>query len=162
MRIGELAAAAGVKIPTVRFYERTGLLPDPERCESGYRIYGPRDLQRMRFIRGAARLGFSLDEIRPILAARENGQRPCEGVIAIAERHHQELESRIAEMQGFLRELSKILGSWRHARPRQGRADAICELIERAAERLPAEIAPAPSRPMRARASRPAAPRSTT
>lgn len=73
MRIGELARQAGVNIQTVRFYERKGLLPAPRRKPSGYRLYTDEDLHRLRFIRRAKALGFSLEEIREVLHMRAEG-----------------------------------------------------------------------------------------
>lgn len=77
MQIGEFAKHAGVNIQKVRFYERKRLLPAPERKASGYRIYSDEDLHRLRFIRQAKALGFSLDEIREILAMRARAQAPA-------------------------------------------------------------------------------------
>jgi DNA-binding transcriptional MerR regulator len=76
MQIGEMAKKAGVSVQTVRFYEHRGLLSDPGRKASGYRIYSDRDLRRLLFIRQAKDLGFSLQEIRRILHLRDGGQWP--------------------------------------------------------------------------------------
>ena len=73
MKIGELAQRAGVSIDTVRYYERQGLLPLPDRQASGYRQYVPADVARLRFVRRAKALGFTLEEIRDLLAL--SGQR---------------------------------------------------------------------------------------
>ncbi len=67
MTIGKLAKQASVGIDTVRFYEREGLLPEAQRTDSGYRLYSPDDVDRLRFIRRAKNLGFSLDEITELL-----------------------------------------------------------------------------------------------
>lgn len=76
MRIGELARGAGVSVETVRFYEREGLLPAPPRRESGYREYPSDTLARLRFIRHAKELGFSLPEIHELLSLRST-EAPC-------------------------------------------------------------------------------------
>ena len=68
MTIGQLARHAGVRVDTVRHYERIGLMPQPVRTAAGYRQYGPADLQRLRFIRQAKRLGFTLPDIARLLA----------------------------------------------------------------------------------------------
>ena len=68
MKIGELAQRAGVRIDTVRYYERQGLLPAPQRQASGYRRYEDSDVARLRFVRRAKALGFTLIEIRELLA----------------------------------------------------------------------------------------------
>ena len=76
MQIGQLARQAGVAIDTVRYYERQGLLPPPQRRASGYRQYGEQDISRLRFIRRAKDLGFSLQEIQDLL--RLNGNRSAD------------------------------------------------------------------------------------
>ena len=70
MKIGEFAHDAGVNVQTVRYYERRGLLPEPDRRPSGYREYGPDALDRLHFIKRAQELGFTLTEIRELLALR--------------------------------------------------------------------------------------------
>lgn len=72
LKIGELAKEAGVGVETVRFYERQGLLQDPERKESGYRLYDQDTVRILKFIRRAKELGFTLREIKSLLELREN------------------------------------------------------------------------------------------
>lgn len=67
MQIGELAGELGLNTRTIRYYEGIGLLPEPERTGGNYRAYGREDLERLRFIRAAQRLGLTLDEIREVL-----------------------------------------------------------------------------------------------
>jgi len=86
MRIGELAGLVGVNPKTVRYYEGIGLLPDPERRPSGYREYTDDDVDRLRFIRTAQRLGLSLSEISEILGFRERAERPCDYVLGVLDR----------------------------------------------------------------------------
>jgi MerR family copper efflux transcriptional regulator len=96
LTIGRLAAAADVGIDTVRFYERAGLMPKPQRTGSGYRSYGPDDVSRLQFIRRAKTLGFALDEIAELLRL-SRGQGGREGVKALAQRRLRNLDERIAE-----------------------------------------------------------------
>jgi DNA-binding transcriptional MerR regulator len=131
MKIGELAKKADVGIQTVRFYERQGLLPDPGRTDSGYRVYAEVHLRQLRFIRQAKALGFSLQEIRDILRMRDRGQCPCGKVITLGERHLQNIEGQIQRLESFRRELSKALKQWQRSGARQVPGDAICVLIER-------------------------------
>jgi len=70
MQIGELAKRSGVTVQAVRFYERLKLLPEPQRKDSGYRVYSETDLKRLRFVRQGKSLGFSLDEHRDISNSR--------------------------------------------------------------------------------------------
>src|SRR2546426_2521241 len=83
--IGQLAKLAGVKPDSVRFYERSGLLPRPERLASGYRVYDDAALKQLRFIKQAQALGFTLDEIKRILSLRGQGNQTCRCVLAMAE-----------------------------------------------------------------------------
>jgi DNA-binding transcriptional MerR regulator len=76
MQSGELANLAGVSTGTLRHYERLGLLPRPRRTESGYRQYTPPSLERVRLIRRALSVGFSLPELTVILKMRDNGEVP--------------------------------------------------------------------------------------
>ena len=100
LTIGRLARAADVGVDTVRFYERAGLMPAATRTASGYRSYAPADVERLRFIRRAKALGFSLDEIRELLRLSE-GKGGRAGVKALAERRLRDLERKIRELTVF-------------------------------------------------------------
>jgi len=80
LSIGKVARRAGARVETIRFYERQGLLTAPMRKESGYRLYSELVLGRIRFIRRAKELGFSLREIKELLQVRRNSSAPCEDV----------------------------------------------------------------------------------
>ncbi|MGN9843155.1 MerR family transcriptional regulator [Nonomuraea sp. H19] len=82
MRIGDLAAASGVKTKTVRFYEQAGLLPAPPRTAGGYRDYPQQTVKRLAFIRDAQGAGLSLAEIRSVFVLRDAGASPCAHVTA--------------------------------------------------------------------------------
>ena len=115
LSIGQLANAAGVGVETVRFYERQGLLPEPPRRRSGYREY-PRDaVKRVRFIRRAKSLGFTLREIAELLALRVDPDKTCADVRALA-RH------KIADVDDKMRELERIRAALaRHSRQCRGK-----------------------------------------
>ena len=98
MRIGELAAQAGVNPRTIRFYEDKGLLPAPARLTSGYRDYGPEDESRLVFIKTAQRLGFSLAEIAEIVALKERGERPCNYVLSVLDTQVADIDRRLGEL----------------------------------------------------------------
>ena len=134
MHIGKLASELGISAQAVRFYERSGLLKEPSRTESGYRQYGPDDLKRLRFIRQAKELGFTLSEIGSMLRMHDAGHAPCSEVIAIAERHLDEVEGEIRRLNRFRRQLSNALSEWRKMKSRKVAGGAICELIERTFE----------------------------
>jgi Hg(II)-responsive transcriptional regulator len=100
MRIGELARRAGVGVETVRFYEREGLLPEPPRRDSGYREYPAESLVRLRFIRHAKELGFSLPETQELLSLRYS-EAPCGDV-------QQRIEGKIEDVRQKIRSLKRI------------------------------------------------------
>ena len=77
MRIGELAAKAGITTKTLRFYEEKGLLPPPERAANGYRDYEPTVLSRLDFIRRGRAAGLTLAQIRDVIEVRDSGDAPC-------------------------------------------------------------------------------------
>ncbi len=129
--IGRLARLARVKPDTIRFYERSGLLPKPSRTPSGYRVYGDAALNQMRFIRKAQSLGFNLDEIQRIINLRGQGKEICRCVIAMAEATLAETEVKLQQLGKFRDTLRSNLTRWK----RKGRgpiAAEFCALIESA------------------------------
>lgn len=137
LTIGRLAKQAGVNLETVRYYERRELLPEPMRKESGYRVYGPDDLHRLRFIRQAKSLGFSLNEIAEILRMRDKGKCPCVEVTKIGEKHLRDLGEQIKRLRSFHHELSRAVKAWKRMGEQKVSADAICVLIERTMNGIP-------------------------
>lgn len=127
MRIGELADKTGLNPKTIRYYEQIGLLDEPDRTPSGYRVYGPDDVDRLAFIRRAQHLGLRLDEIAEILALRDSGQPPCNYVRQVARDRLDDVERRIADLQRARDELRGLL-----ARADQQPGDGVgyCRLIE--------------------------------
>ncbi len=107
--IGAIALQAGIGIDTIRYYERAGLLPEPRRRASGYRDYGPDTVERLRFIRRAKDLGFTLDEIRELLALSNDRERGVESVKRRAETRLGEVEHGIRELQRVKRGLRQLI-----------------------------------------------------
>lgn len=99
MRIGELAAQANVNAQTVRLYERIGLLQKPKRLASGYRDYAPDVVERVRFIKRAQKLGFTLGEIKTLMGLRGQGSAAQNDVRALAASKLAEIERRIGQLQ---------------------------------------------------------------
>lgn len=111
MLAGEAAKLLGVGVQTLHFYEQQKLIPPPLRSGSGYRLYTPRFIERVRFIRKAQALNFSLDEVREILSLTEQGTSPCGRVQArLAEKLH-EVDRRLMELQGFRDELVALVAA---------------------------------------------------
>ena len=96
MTISRLAGAAGVNVETVRFYQRSGLIEEPPRPYSGYRTYGDEDVRRIRFIKRAQLLGFTLDEIASLL--RLEGSQTCASTCDLAARKLAMVEAKLSDL----------------------------------------------------------------
>ena len=108
MRIGELAEQAKVSVQTLRYYERRGLLPPPERQRSGFRSYDADSVRRVRFIRRAHDLGFTLEEIKDLLGLWTDSARSCTAVEKRASATLGRIDRKIAN----LRQMSEALSSY--------------------------------------------------
>ncbi len=109
---GRFAALAGVSSDTLRHYERKGLLPKPVRSSSGYRLYAPEALERVRMIRAALAVGFTIDELSRILRARDRGETPCRTVRELAGSKLELLEQRRRQLNQLCRQLRVVLKDW--------------------------------------------------
>lgn len=109
LSIGALSGRTGVKVPTIRYYEQVGLLPEPPRTESNRRTYGDDAVRRLRFIRHARELGFEVEDVRQLLALASDPHRPCGDVDAIARKHLADIESKIARLQGLRVEVRRMI-----------------------------------------------------
>lgn len=124
MQIGELAKATSTKVETIRFYEKIGLLAEPGRTAGNYRDYGAGHLARLSFVRRARDLGFTLDQIRDLLALADDRDRSCKAVDVVARQHLAQIDQKIADLRSLRRELNDIIGQCR-----QG-AISECRIIE--------------------------------
>ena len=111
MKIGELAHRAEVGIDTVRYYERHGLLPTPARLASGYRCYDQTAVARLHFVRRAKALGFTLGEIRELLALSSRHEDDMGGLKAAATEKLADVEARLAELSRIRDGLQTLVGS---------------------------------------------------
>ena len=105
--IGTLSKGTGCKVETIRYYERSGLLPAPARSPGGYRLYGTEHLKRLAFVRRARSLGFSIDEVRRLLDLADHHRRPCAEARRVAASHLEDVRARIADlkvMEGVLKD----------------------------------------------------------
>ena len=127
--IGEVAKRSGASRKALRLYEAAGILPTARRTSSGYRVYDSGALDLLAFVRQAQRLGFTLDEIKEIVAIKRAGQAPCPHVRDLVKRKAEELEQRLADLMEIRDGLRALLQSWRSLR--QNRA-AVCPHIEQA------------------------------
>jgi MerR family mercuric resistance operon transcriptional regulator len=108
LTVGKLAQAAGVGVETIRFYERRGLLQQPEKKARGYREYAPDDVARIRFIKDAQALGFTLQEIGELLQLEADGRAQCGDVQARAEQKIELVDRKIAELTRMRAELTRL------------------------------------------------------
>jgi MerR family transcriptional regulator, copper efflux regulator len=106
--IGEAAALSGVNAKMIRHYEAIGLVPEADRTFAGYRIYSDADVHRLRFIKRARSLGFSMKRIETLLGLWNDRERSSADVKRLAKEHAAELEQRIAEMQAMQRTLETL------------------------------------------------------
>jgi MerR family transcriptional regulator, copper efflux regulator len=127
LRTGEVAELAGVNPKTIRYHQGIGLIPEPARRTSGYRVYGAEDVERIAFIKGAQRFGLSWDEIRDVLSYREQGRAACEFVLSAVRRHAEEVEQRITELTQLREELGELIDRAADARGTPGRN---CRLLD--------------------------------
>ncbi|MGK2961012.1 MAG: MerR family transcriptional regulator [Gemmatimonadaceae bacterium] len=121
--IGALAAETGTPIETIRYYERAGVLPRARRSSGGYRLYNAGDAQRLRFIRRARELGFSLQQARELAELSRDPTQRCDGICRIAAAHLVEVEDKIRQLAEIRRELSKL------AKCEGGRVSA-CRIVD--------------------------------
>lgn len=107
LKRAELANRSGCNIETIRYYEKIGMLPDPPRTASGYRLYDEQHLARLRFILRARELGFPIEEIRGLLGLVDGGTQTCAEVKARTERHLEDVRTRIADLRRIERVLAQ-------------------------------------------------------
>ena len=125
LSVGQLAKAANVNTETVRYYERRGLLPEPKRRDSGYRDYAPEDVLRLKFIKRAQELGFTLKEIAELLALRVDSKTTCDKVKKQAETKISDIEAKILSLKKMKAALGKLASSCKAQTPLAG-----CPILE--------------------------------
>ena len=99
LKIGELARITGCQVVTIRYYEKEGLLPRPERTGSNYRLYGEEDIERLNFIRRCRLHGMNLAEIRDLLAFKDHPTVSCAWINELVEKHIADVEAQIASLE---------------------------------------------------------------
>ncbi|MCK0097815.1 helix-turn-helix domain-containing protein [Qipengyuania sp. S6317L1] len=124
LSIGELSKQSGVKITTIRYYEKVGLIAEPERSSGGRRLYLESDIKRIGFIKHSRFLGFPLDAIREMLHLQATPEMDCSTANEIAERQLALVKQRISQLQALEGELERI------AEACGGGSVAECKVIE--------------------------------
>lgn len=108
MKIQELSKRTRVPPKTIRYYEEIGLLPAPARAKNNYRHYREQDIDRLRLVAGARQLDISLDDIREILAMRDNNEAPCRTLLNRIEQKANEIQARVRNLQNLERDLREL------------------------------------------------------
>ncbi len=132
--IGSVARELGLNPKTIRYYEGIGLLQEAGRSSSGYRVYSPEVLNRLKFIKQAQRLGFRLSEIKEILLLKDSGTEPCVHVKELTTEKIKALEELIRESSALRDNLKMLLRRWSR---KSGKKAVICPHIE---STVPADI----------------------
>jgi Cu(I)-responsive transcriptional regulator len=124
LTIGAVARATGTQTETIRYYERIGLLPAPARTAARYRVYYRTDVNRLAFVKRSRDLGFTIEEVRVLLALAQDVGRDCKEVDAIARRHLTDVEGKIGDLQRLAKELRRLIGQC------QGGSISECRIVE--------------------------------
>jgi len=139
MRIGEVAAEASVPAKTIRFWESQGLVPPPSRTASGYRDYGPDIVDRLGFIRRGQAAGFTLEQIRQVLAVSDSGEPACTHVERLIADRLAEVEARIAELTRARRHVQSLAARASAQDPAD--CTGYCKILSRETSHLQARLA---------------------
>ncbi len=137
MRIGDVARRTGVSVKSLRYYEQIGVLTSPPRTPSGYREYDGQVIARLQFIRASQSVGFTLGEIREIVAFRDRGEIPCGHVLELLRQHREESARRIAALEFVRQSLDDLVDRAAGLRLEDCSADDVCHLIPRLADASP-------------------------
>ncbi len=129
MQIGEVARKIGAATSAIRFYEESGLLPEPNRTPSGYREYDPSVIDRLIFIRAGQAVGLTLAELKEVLGIRDRGEAPCTHVADLIDRRLDEIDQRINDLRRLHRDLTALAGKAAVFDPTDCPPDSICKIL---------------------------------
>lgn len=129
MQIGEVARRAGLATSAIRFYEEEGLLPAPERTESGYRDYDSSVLARLEFIRAGQAVGLTLRELSQVLQMRDRGDSPCRHVTELLDTRIQEVKERIDELHRLRSDLTSLRERAADLDPAVCPPESVCHIL---------------------------------
>ncbi|MCD7059093.1 MerR family transcriptional regulator [Pelagibacterium xiamenense] len=124
LSIGAVARETGIRIPTIRYYEQIGLVPEPPRTQGNRRLYDRNTIERLNFVRRSRELGFDIEAIRALLSLQDQPETSCERADTIATERLAEVEKRLARLSALKKELKAMLAECRHGRVAQ------CRVIE--------------------------------
>jgi len=129
MQIGEVAARVGLATSAIRFYEGKGLLPAPQRNESGYRVYDPAVVERLEFIRTGQAVGLTLAELSQVLEIRDRGESPCRHVMELLDARINDVDERIEDLKGLRRDLVGLRSQAAVLDPADCPPESVCRII---------------------------------
>lgn len=132
MQIGEVARKIGVATSAIRFYEDSGLLPEPDRTSSGYRKYDPSVIDRLTFIRAGQAVGLTLAELREVLGIRDRGEAPCAHVAGLIDLRIDEIDQRIKDLRRLRRDLAALAGKAAVVDPTDCPPESVCQILSKA------------------------------
>ena len=142
IKVGELAKRGGVTAETVRHYTREGLLAPTRHPDNGYQLYSSTDAERLQFIQRARKLGFSVAEIRDILAHADQGDSPCPLVRDLLTNRLPQIRARITELEALAQRMEQALESWQEMPDGTPDGHSLCQLIESFPEEAPCSAKP--------------------
>ena len=129
MQIGEVARKIGVATSAIRFYEESGLLPEPNRTPSGYREYDPSVIDRLTFIRAGQAVGLTLAELKGVLGIRDRGEAPCRHVAQLIDLRITEIDQRIRDLRKLRKDLTALAETAARFDPTDCPPDSICRIL---------------------------------
>jgi DNA-binding transcriptional MerR regulator len=129
MQIGEVARKIGVATSAIRFYEESGLLPEPNRTPSGYREYDPSVIDRLTFIRAGQAVGLTLAELREVLGIRDRGEAPCTHVADLIDRRLDEIDQRIKDLRSLRSDLTALASEAATVKATDCPPESVCRIL---------------------------------
>ena len=132
MQIGEVARRVGVATSAIRFYEETGLIPEPERAPSGYRVYDPAVIDRLAFIRAGQAVGLTLSELAEVLQIRDRGEAPCRHVTELIGSRIREIDERMRDLRKLRKDLVGLADTAVDFDPAECSPESVCRILTNA------------------------------
>jgi DNA-binding transcriptional MerR regulator len=129
MQIGEVARRAGLATSAIRFYEDRGLIPEPERTESGYRDYDAGVVERIRFIHAGQAVGLTLRELNQVLQIRDKGESPCRHVTELLDARIQDVDQRIEDLHALRQDLTGLRRNASELDPATCPPESVCRIL---------------------------------
>lgn len=129
MRIGEVAREVGIATSAIRFYEERGLIPEPERTNTGYRVYDQSVIDRLVFIRAGQAVGLSLNDLDEVLQIRDRGEAPCSHVTELINTRIEEIDERINDLRKVKEDLRALAETAADFDPSECPPESVCRIL---------------------------------